>query len=158
MSAIDAKVQRVIDAGKQAGIEVSPVRFANETRTAADAAREVGCEVGRIVKSLVFVADGDPVLLLVSGANRVDLAAAAAELGADKLERSDAETARRATGYSIGATPPFGLATDLRILIDEDLLTYDTVWAAAGRPDSVFEVDPKSLVRATGAISAPLAD
>ena len=152
----DPKVEQVVAAGRDVGIAVRPVRFSDETRTAADAAREVGCDVGQIVKSLVFVADGEPVLLLVSGANRVDLDAAASVLGVERLQKSDAETARSATGYSIGATPPLGLATALRIVIDEDLLGYSTVWAAAGRPDSVFEVEPRVLASAVGAIPAPI--
>jgi prolyl-tRNA editing enzyme YbaK/EbsC (Cys-tRNA(Pro) deacylase) len=152
----DPKVQLVVEAGRAAGIDVVPVRFANTTKTAADAAREVGCSVAQIVKSLVFEGDGRPVLLLVSGANRVDLDKAAAVLGVDRLGKADAGAARAATGYSIGATPPLGLASPLPIAVDEDLLVHETVWAAAGRPDSVFEVDPRALAAAIGARPATL--
>ena len=152
----DPKIVRVVAAGRQLGIQVDPVTFPTDTRTAVDAARAVGCDVAQIVKSLVFVAEGEPVLLLVSGANRVDLTQAAKVLGVAQLDKADADAARAATGYSIGATPPLGLATELRILIDEDLLAHETVWAAAGRSDSVFEVSPRELATATGGLVARL--
>jgi prolyl-tRNA editing enzyme YbaK/EbsC (Cys-tRNA(Pro) deacylase) len=148
---VDEKVRRVIEAGHAQGIEVEPVTFPDGTRTAADAARAVGCDVSQIVKSLVFDGGSSPVLLLVSGANRVDVDVAAVAAGVERLERADAELARAATGYSIGATPPVGLARDLPVLMDEDLLAHDVVWAAAGRPDSVFAVEPHALARASGA-------
>lgn len=152
----DLKVARVVAAGRELGIEVVPVTFPAHTRTAADAALAVGCDVGQIVKSLVFLAEDEPVLLLVSGANRVDLSQAAQALGVTRLDKADAEAARAATGYSIGATPPLGLATAMRILIDEDLLAHETVWAAAGRPDSVFAVDPQELATAISSAVARL--
>jgi prolyl-tRNA editing enzyme YbaK/EbsC (Cys-tRNA(Pro) deacylase) len=147
----DEKVRRVMEAGRSKGLTIEPVTFPDETRTAADAARAVGCDVAQIVKSLVFDAAGSPVLLLVSGANRVDLPTAAAAAGVDHLDRADANIAKTATGYSIGATPPVGLANDLPVLMDEDLMTHDVVWAAAGRPDSIFSVEPSALARASGA-------
>ena len=119
-------------------------RFPEGTRTAVDAARAVGCEVGQIVKSLVFVAGGTPVVALVSGANRLDEARLGAVAGGPVL-KADAATARAATGYAIGGVPPFGHATDVRVFMDRDLLAYDAVWAAAGRPDSVFEIQPDRL-------------
>src|SRR5438874_10907329 len=115
--------------------------FPAGTRTAVDAARAVGCDVGQIVKSLVFVAGGKPVVALVSGANRLDEKRLAAVAG-EPVAKADAETARIATGYAIGGVPPFGHATDLPVFMDRDLLGYPVVWAAAGRPDSVFEFDP----------------
>ncbi|HET9782269.1 MAG TPA: YbaK/EbsC family protein [Candidatus Dormibacteraeota bacterium] len=119
-------------------------RFPEGTRTAVDAARAVGCEVGQIVKSLVFVAGGTPVVALVSGANRLDEARLGAVAGEPVL-KADAVTARAATGYAIGGVPPFGHATQVRVFMDRDLLAYDAVWAAAGRPDSVFEIQPDRL-------------
>ena len=119
-------------------------RFPEGTRTAVDAARAVGCEVGQIVKSLVFVAGGTPVVALVSGANRLDEARLGAVAGEPVL-KADAVTARAATGYAIGGVPPFGHATEVRVFMDRDLLAYDAVWAAAGRPDSVFEIQPDRL-------------
>ena len=118
--------------------------FPQGTRTAADAARAVGCELGQIVKSLVFVAGGRPVVALVSGANRLDEHRLAAIAG-EPVVKADAETARAATGYAIGGVPPFGHATEVPVFMDRDLLGYGEVWAAAGRPDSVFEIAPERL-------------
>jgi prolyl-tRNA editing enzyme YbaK/EbsC (Cys-tRNA(Pro) deacylase) len=128
--------------GMDAGLAVK--EFPAGTRTAVDAARAVGCEVGQIVKSLVFVAAGRPVVALVSGANRLDEKRLAA-LAGEPVLKADAETARTATGYSIGGVPPFGHATDVPVFMDRDLLGYAVVWAAAGRPDSVFEIAPDRL-------------
>jgi Cys-tRNA(Pro) deacylase len=127
-----------------AGIGVTVKQFPADTRTALDAARVVGCDVGQIVKSLVFVAAGKPVVALVSGANRVDERRLAAVAGAP-VAKADAEAVRRATGYSIGGVPPFGHATQVPVFMDRDLLGHASVWAAAGRPDSVFEIDPQRL-------------
>ncbi|MHB8588741.1 MAG: YbaK/EbsC family protein [Candidatus Dormibacteraceae bacterium] len=131
-----------------AGIAVK--EFPAGTRTAADAARAVGCGVGQIVKSLVFVAAGAPVVALVSGANRVDERRLGAVAG-EPLVKADAETARSATGYAIGGVPPFGHATEIPVFMDRDLLGYEVVWAAAGRPDSVFEIAPGRLRELSGA-------
>src|SRR6266851_6181191 len=125
--------------------------FPAGTRTAVDAARAVGCEVGQIVKSLVFVAGGKAVVALVGGANRVDEKRLGAVAG-EPVVKADAETARSATGYSIGGVPPFGYTSEVPVFMDRDLLGYELVWAAAGRPDSVFEIDParlRELSRAT---------
>src|SRR4030081_2428450 len=125
--------------------------FPQGTRTAEDAARAVGCDVGQIVKSLVFVAGGRPVVALGSGANRLDERRLAA-LAGDPVAKADAETAREATGYSIGGVPPFGHATEVPVFMDRDLMRYEVLWAAAGKPDSVFEIDPdrlRELSRAT---------
>jgi prolyl-tRNA editing enzyme YbaK/EbsC (Cys-tRNA(Pro) deacylase) len=126
------------------------MEFPAGTRTAVDAARAVGCEVGQIVKSLVFVAAGAPVVALVSGANRVDEKRLGAVAG-EPVVKADAETARSATGYSIGGVPPFGHTTDVAVFMDRDLLGYEVVWAAAGRPDSVFEIAPGRLRELSGA-------
>ena len=100
-----------------------------------DAANAIGCEVGQIVKSLVFVAGGRPVVALVSGANRLDEGRLASVAGAP-VAKADAGIAREATGYSIGGVPPFGHATEMPVFMDRDLLGHGVVWAAAGRPDS----------------------
>jgi len=126
------------------GIGVAVKQFPNGTRTAVDAARAVGCEVGQIVKSLVFVAGGRPVVALVSGANRLDEERLAAVAGAP-VAKADADVAREATGYSIGGVPPFGHATEVPVFMDRDLFGHSVVWAAAGRPDSVFEISPERL-------------
>jgi prolyl-tRNA editing enzyme YbaK/EbsC (Cys-tRNA(Pro) deacylase) len=137
------------------GIGVAVRQFPGGTRTAVDAARAVGCDVGQIVKSLVFVAAGRPVVALVSGANRLDerrLGAAAGE----PVAKADAEIARSATGYAIGGVPPFGHATDVPVFMDRDLMEHKVLWAAAGLPDSVFEITPERLRELSGAVVADL--
>ena len=125
-------------------IGVAVKQFPSGTRTAVDAARAVGCDVGQIVKSLVFVAAGRPVVALVSGANRLDEGRLAAVAGSP-VTKADAEIARTATGYAIGGVPPFGYASEIPVFMDRDLLGHKVVWAAAGRPDSVFEISPERL-------------
>ena len=148
---MDPKIERVIAAGAASGLAVEPRTFTSETRTAEDAARNIGCEVGQIVKSLVFGSELGPLLFLVAGDNKLDTIKGAAVAGVEELERVDANSAKAATGYSIGATPPLGLASELDVFMDEDLLQHDVVWAAAGRPDSVFPVAPAVLARAADA-------
>ena len=129
--------------------------FPEGTRTATDAARAVGCEVGQIVKSLVFVAGGRPVVALVSGANRLDERRLGTIAG-EPVTKADAGIARAATGYAIGGVPPFGHATDVPVYMDRDLFGYAVVWAAAGRPDSVFEINPERLRELSDATVADL--
>jgi prolyl-tRNA editing enzyme YbaK/EbsC (Cys-tRNA(Pro) deacylase) len=136
-------------------IGVAVKQFPEGTRTAADAARAVGCEVGQIVKSLVFIAGGRPVMALVSGANRLDESRLAAVAG-EPVTKADADTARTATGYAIGGVPPFGHATEVPVYMDRDLLDHEVVWAAAGRPDSVFEIAPNRLRELSDAVLADL--
>ena len=142
---------RFASAAAALGLTLEIHRFPQGTRTAVDAARAVGCELGQIVKSLVFVADGEPFLALTSGSNRADPERLAATLGARDVRPASADEARAATGYAIGGTPPFGHPTPLRVLVDRDLLGHDVVWAAAGRPDSVFPIPPQDLVRVSRA-------
>lgn len=144
-------------AAASGGLQIEVVRFPAGTRTAQDAARAVGCEVAQIVKSLVFMVDGDPVVALVSGADRLDPARLASVMGATQVRRADGDEVRAATGYAIGGVPPLGHARPLPVLIDEHLLAQDEVWAAAGLPDAVFRVDPLELQRAAGARRADLA-
>jgi Cys-tRNA(Pro) deacylase len=148
---------RVIAAAASAGLAIEVVRFPQETRTAAEAARAVGCDVAQIVKSLVFMADGEPVIALLSGADRLDPSRLAAATGASEVRRADADEARAATGFAIGGVPPFGHARPLTVLIDERLLAHEVVWAAAGLPDAVFEVAPRALQAAAEARLAALA-
>lgn len=149
-------VRRVVEAATGLGLSVTVREFPEGTRTADDAARAIGCTVGQIVKSLVFVLDGAPVVALVSGVNRLDEHRLASALGGDAVARADAATVRDTTGYPIGGVPPFGHATPLATAVDEDLLGYDVVWAAAGTPRDVFAVAPADLVRVTGGTVAPL--
>ncbi|PWG09215.1 aminoacyl-tRNA deacylase [Streptomyces sp. V2] len=122
-------------------------RYSEGVRTAVEAAAAVGCELGQICKSLVFAADGVPVLVLMDGASRVDVAAVSEVLGVAKVTRADAKVVREVTGYAIGGVPPFGHRTRTRVLADRGLLVHDEVWAAAGNPHAVFPMAPKELVR-----------
>lgn len=146
MTGLPAAVQRVQEAAKRLGLEVEVVQMPASTRTAAEAAEACGCTVGQIVKSLIFKGSesGLPYLLLVSGANRVNEEAVGRILG-ETLERPDAAFVREVTGYAIGGIPPFGHLADIGTWMDRDLLRYETVWAAAGTPHSVFRVAPAVL-------------
>jgi prolyl-tRNA editing enzyme YbaK/EbsC (Cys-tRNA(Pro) deacylase) len=130
--------------------------FPQGTRTAADAARAIGCQVGQIVKSLVFVAGSEPFIALTSGPNRADTARLSTLLGGRPVRRADPEEARAATGFAIGGTPPFGHPRRLAVLCDRDLLGYDVLWAAAGTPHSVFPIAPDELLRLTDAVPTDL--
>jgi prolyl-tRNA editing enzyme YbaK/EbsC (Cys-tRNA(Pro) deacylase) len=155
---LPASAQRVVDAATEAGLQIDVVEFPDGTRTAEDAARAVGVEVGQIVKSLVFAVNGETVLALVSGVNRLDERALARASGSDAAEvgRLDADAVREATGFAVGGVPPFGHRTPLATFVDRDLLVYSTVWAAAGTPRHVFSTTAGALVRVTGATVADL--
>ncbi|MFF3160882.1 MULTISPECIES: YbaK/EbsC family protein [unclassified Streptomyces] len=126
-------------------------RFPEGTRTAAEAAAAVGCALSQICKSLVFAADGAPVLVLMDGSSRVDVERVREELGAGKVTRADAGLVRETTGYAIGGVPPFGHRTRTRVLADRSLLAHEVVWAAAGTPHTVFPIEPRTLVAHAGA-------
>jgi len=149
-------IERFLESAEILGHPVEVRRFPEGTKTAQDAARAVGCDVGQIVKSLVFVADGRPLLALTSGANRVDLERLARLAGAKEVRRASPEEAREATGFAVGGTPPFGHSKQVRAFLDRDLLAYDEVWAAAGTPDSVFVLTPAELRRTARAEVAEL--
>jgi prolyl-tRNA editing enzyme YbaK/EbsC (Cys-tRNA(Pro) deacylase) len=139
------------------GVEVDARRFPQGTRTAADAAAAIGCDVAQIVKSLVFIADDEPVLALTSGANRVDESRLAAATGAQRVRKATAEEVRAVTGYAIGGTPPFGHDRELTVLCDRDLAALEVVWAAAGTPMDVFAIRSDRLVEVAGARVVDLA-
>src|SRR3954452_17108605 len=145
--------QRVVDGAAALGVAIEVHEFPDGTRTADDAARAVGVEVGQIVKSLVFSVDGRLVLALVSGKNRLDEPSLATAAGTPdaSVDRADPNDVRASTGYAIGGVPPFAHATATITFIDRDLLEYDTGWAAAGTPRHVFAISPDDLVRVTGA-------
>jgi prolyl-tRNA editing enzyme YbaK/EbsC (Cys-tRNA(Pro) deacylase) len=151
-------IDRVSAAARAAGLEIGVRRFPEGTRTAEDAARAIGCSVAQIVKSLVFMADGAPLLALVSGANRVDMDRLAAAGEAAEARRATGDEARSAGGYAIGGVPPFGHPQPLTVLIDRDLLAHDVLWAAAGLPDAVFAITPDDLVRVSGGQVVELAE
>lgn len=144
--------QRFAARAKAAGLDVDVVEHVKSTRTAEEAAKACACDVGQIVKSLVFRGKdtGKPYLLLVSGSNRVDEARVAAAIG-ETLLRPDAAYVRDVTGYAIGGIPPLGHDQMLACYLDRDLTDYSVIWAAAGTPRTVFPVAPPALVRATNA-------
>jgi Cys-tRNA(Pro) deacylase len=156
MTDLHPNVQRVVEAAAERGLDISPLRFADGTKTAADAAAAIGVEVGQIVKSLIFAVDGEIVLAYVSGANQLDERKLAAAAGGSRCQRVDADAVRAATGYPIGGVPPFGHATHLRVFVDPDLLRYGEVWAAAGTWHDVFAITPEDLVRVSEGTVADL--
>ncbi|MCR4282546.1 MAG: YbaK/EbsC family protein [Bauldia sp.] len=147
---LPAAAERVQTAANALGLAVTVQIMPEATRTAEEAAAACGCAVGAIVKSLIFQGkdSGRPYLLLVSGINRVDEKRAAAAVG-EPIVRPDATFVRAVTGFAIGGVAPCGHTTPLVPYIDADLLQYETVWAAAGTPNAVFQVDPKKLRDAT---------
>jgi len=140
------------------GYPIHVVEYAVPTRTAAEAASVVGCEVGQIAKSVIFRTreSGRPVLVIASGTNRVNEVTVARRLadrlGTERIVKADAEFVRHSTGFVIGGVPPVGHAVPPLTLLDRDLLRFETVWAAAGTPSSVFAVAPETLVTLTGAV------
>lgn len=152
-----ANAQRV-DAALRAGGAAGQIReLADSTRTAAEAAAALGVPVGAIVKSLVFAADGSPVLVLASGDHQVDTGKVAALLEASTVKRADADLVRAATGFPIGGVAPVGHPAALRTLIDAHLSTFDVVWAAAGTPHAVFPTTFDELVRLCAGTPADVA-
>ena len=150
-------VRQVVDAGRALGVDVHAREFSDGTRTAADAARAIGVELGQIVKSLVFGVDGEVVVALVSGENMLDEAKLASAAGGRRAWREDADTVRETTGFPVGGVPPFGHREPLRVFVDEDLLDYEELWAAAGTPHVNFPISPQALLRATGGTVCSLA-
>jgi len=149
-SNLSASAQKVQDALAARGLTLTVVELPQSTRTAAEAAQAVGCTVGQIVKSIVFRAaeTNRPVMVVTSGANRVSEKAVAARLG-EPLAKADADFVRARTGFVIGGVPPVGHVEPPAIFIDEDLLAYDEIWAAAGTPNAVFRLTPSDLLALT---------
>jgi prolyl-tRNA editing enzyme YbaK/EbsC (Cys-tRNA(Pro) deacylase) len=139
---------RVAAALRALGLEADVQTLPTSTRTATEAAAACGVAVGQIVKSLVFLAGDEPILVLVSGRNQVD-EERLGEMTGQPVRRADARVVREATGFAIGGVPPVGHARPLRVIIDRDLLDYDRLIAAAGTPEAVFAVTPRELCRIT---------
>ena len=158
-----AAIRRVVDAAAKKGVDLQVVTFDESTHTAVEAARAVGAELGQIVKSLVFVIPKDggelePVVVLMSGPNRVDLPRLGAVLVAPDIRRATAKEANELTGFVIGGIPPFGHDRRVRVVMDPDLGRYETVWAAAGLPNAVFPCSPTELRMLADAHVAPIAE
>lgn len=180
-------------AAERYGLEIEVHEFDEGTKTAADAADAVGCDVAQIASSIVMIADGaataasgsssdpggqselsssddasperagghadgEPVVVVTSGANRIDETRVAEELGAEEVRMADADAIRETLGWSIGGVPPICHETDVPVLFDETLSGFETVWAAAGTPDAVFPIDPASLVELADATPCNVAD
>jgi prolyl-tRNA editing enzyme YbaK/EbsC (Cys-tRNA(Pro) deacylase) len=156
-------IRRVRDAAARKGVELDVRVFDESTHTAADAAATLDAELGQIVKSLVFVAEDEegslePLICLVSGPNRVDLARLAAVTGVHDLRRATAREAQELTGFTIGGIPPFGHNRQLRTIMDPDLGRFQVVWAAAGTGTAVFPVPPGTLRILANATVAPITE
>ena len=156
-------IARVLEAAARKGVTLQVVAFDESTHTAVEAAAAVGAALGQIVKSLVFVAprgEGtlEPIVCLVSGPNRVDLARLAAVVSEPDIRRATAREANDLTGFVIGGIPPIGFTRSVRVIMDPDLGRYPTVWAAAGLPTAVFEVPPATLRILANAMVAPITE
>ena len=150
-SNLSSSARKVQEALNALGMSLEVVELPASTRTAPEAAQAVGCQVGQIVKSLVFKAKRSEraILVIASGANRVDERKIEALIG-EPLGKADADFVRQQTGFVIGGVPPLGHSQPLETFIDEDLLQYEYVWAAAGTPHAVFKLNPGDLERMTG--------
>ena len=150
-SKISSSARKVQEALIEHGVTSQVVEMPQSTRTADDAARAAGCQVGQIVKSLIFKGKKtqQPILVATSGANRVN-EKMIANLISEPLAKADAEFVREKTGFAIGGIPPVGHVQQIRIFIDEDLLQYNEIWAAAGTPKAIFKLTPQELQKITG--------
>jgi prolyl-tRNA editing enzyme YbaK/EbsC (Cys-tRNA(Pro) deacylase) len=153
MSELHPNAQRVQAALAAHGLTLTVIELPDSTRSAQEAAQAIGCQVQQIVKSLIFMRkeSASPLLIAASGVNRVNEKVIGSLLG-EKIIRPDADFVRLHTGYPIGGVPPLAHAHPLETLIDEDLLQYEEIWAAAGTPNAVFKLKPADLVVMTGGI------
>ena len=151
-SKMKPSTQRVKETLEDLGIPVKVQELPDSTRTAKEAAEAASCQVGQIVKSLVFQTAGNkqPILILTSGSNQVDEKMVGAEIG-EKIQFASAEFVRQETGFAIGGVSPFGLIKEIPIYIDQDLLKYSEIWAAAGSDHAIFCIQPELLLESTSA-------
>jgi prolyl-tRNA editing enzyme YbaK/EbsC (Cys-tRNA(Pro) deacylase) len=150
--------ERVQEALLAQGIEAQVLRLADSTRTAPEAAAAVGCDVGAIAKSLLFIAEGEPLLVICGGDRRVDPAKVSELAGVSSVKMASAEQVRQYTGYAIGGVPPVGHTTPLRTLMDERMLRWPVIYAAAGAHDALFPIDPALLAEKSGATLADVVE
>jgi Cys-tRNA(Pro) deacylase len=148
--ALSPSAQKVQDILTAQGFNYIVIEHAESTRTAQEAAERAGCELGQIIKSLIFKGKTShkPILVLTSGANRVD-EKRISEYAGESISRADADFVRAVTGFAIGGVPPLGHAQKMETYLDEDLLQYETVWGAAGTPNAIFELTPDHLRKMT---------
>ncbi|MBI5838619.1 MAG: YbaK/EbsC family protein [Chloroflexi bacterium] len=148
---LSPSAQKVQNALSELGYDYIVIEHAESTRTAQEAADRAGCELGQIIKSLIFKGkiSGKPILVLTSGANRVD-EKRISEYAGEAIGRADADFVRAVTGFAIGGVPPLGHVQKMETYVDEDLLQYAIVWGAAGTPNAIFELTPADLQKMTG--------
>jgi prolyl-tRNA editing enzyme YbaK/EbsC (Cys-tRNA(Pro) deacylase) len=153
MSQLSKSAGKVQAALREMGVELVVTELPGSTRTAAEAAQAIGCQVGQIAKSIVFQAasSGRPVLVVASGSNRVNEVSLAGRIG-ENIKKADPEFVLQHTGFVIGGVPPVGHSERIETFIDQDLLQYKEIWAAAGNPHAVFRLTPDVLVRMTGGV------
>jgi len=149
---LSPSAQKVDDALRALGYSFNIIEHAESTRTAQEAAESAGCELGQIVKSMIFKGkvSGKPVLVLTSGANRVD-EKRISEYAGEPIGRADVDFVRSVTGFAIGGVPPVGHPQKMETYLDEDFLQYETIWAAAGNPNAIFELSTEALQKITTA-------
>jgi prolyl-tRNA editing enzyme YbaK/EbsC (Cys-tRNA(Pro) deacylase) len=145
---VHKNASRVQEALREKGSDAQVVELPDSTRTSAEAAAAIGVEVGQIAKSLVFVVDGEPVVAVLSGVDRLDTHKLRRLRGAARVERADADRVREATGFPIGGVSPVG--HDAPVIVDQGLASYDVIWAAAGTPNAVYPTTFAELVAASG--------
>jgi Cys-tRNA(Pro) deacylase len=150
MNQLSPSAQKIQDLLSSLGYNYSVIEHAESTRTAQEAANRAGCELGQIVKSLIFrgKTSGKPILVLTSGANRVD-EKRISDYAGESISRADADFVRAVTGFAIGGVPPIGHTEKMETYIDEDFLQYQTIWAAAGTPNAIFELKTEDLEKMT---------
>lgn len=148
-----ARVARILS---EKGVQGPFREFGTSTKTSADAAQALGCELGAIASCLVFLLDGEPIVILKSGAFRVDTEAFARLVGGTSLRRASADEVREATGQPIGGVSPVGWPSQLRVFIDDALAAYDEIWAACGTPNAVFATTYDELRGLTDAVALTL--
>lgn len=150
MSNLKNSSQRIQDILKQYNLDIKVIEFDESTRTSQDAANTIGCEVGQIAKTLIFRGKKTlkPICIIASGKNRIDEKKVEKSIG-EEIERPDADYVLKYTTFAIGGIPPIGFNFEMKPLIDEDLLNYSILWAAAGTPNSVFSITPKNLLKIT---------
>ena len=151
MPTLSTSAQKIQDQLRSLGYDYTVIEHAESTRTAQEAAERAGCELGQIVKSLIFQGKetGKPILVLTSGSNRVD-EKRISEYAGEAIGRADADFVRTVTGFAIGGVPPIGHAQRMETYLDEDFLQYPTIWAAAGTPNAIFELKTEDLQNMTG--------
>ena len=149
---------RVIEAARRLGLDLTIHHFPDGTKTSADAAAAVGCELSAIAKSIVFMADERPVVAILPGDRRLDPVKLAKAVGAEKARRASLDEARRATGFAAGGTPAFGYPAPIPVYLDQGLEIHEQVWSAAGTPTTVYPIALADLIRASRARVADLAE